>query len=294
MPRNWQLQLRRDTAANWTSANPTLAAGEVGYETDTGKLKIGDGATAWSGLAYFSGAGGGITTLASPGSTIGITNPTGPTADIDLPASGVSAGTYGDATHSSRVTVNAEGIVTALSQVAIGGISGTGLVTLYDSGFIGASVASIDTGAGAIAAGHGALLISYYARGDRAAVNDVGLMRFNNDSGATQYTFRKFLLSNTTVSGQGQSQSSFETLWTAASAASNIFGGGIVLVLGYDSGAFPVLFSWYHGEADVGASSFMAISGGWYNSTTQISRVSIAPSAGNLIAKSRLLIQGTM
>lgn len=47
--RFWQ---RRDTAANWTSANPTLASGEFGYETDTKKLKMGDGATAWSSLAY--------------------------------------------------------------------------------------------------------------------------------------------------------------------------------------------------------------------------------------------------
>ena len=46
------LQLRRDTAANWTSNDPTLAAGEIGVETDTLKFKIGDGATAWSSLAY--------------------------------------------------------------------------------------------------------------------------------------------------------------------------------------------------------------------------------------------------
>jgi hypothetical protein len=43
---------RRDTAANWTSANPTLLAGELGYESDTGKFKIGDGSTAWTALAY--------------------------------------------------------------------------------------------------------------------------------------------------------------------------------------------------------------------------------------------------
>jgi len=47
-----QIQLRRDTAANWTSNNPTLAAGEAGFETDTNKLKIGDGTTAWNSLAY--------------------------------------------------------------------------------------------------------------------------------------------------------------------------------------------------------------------------------------------------
>lgn len=47
-----QIQFRRDTAANWTSNNPTLAAGELGYETDTGQMKIGDGSTAWTSLGY--------------------------------------------------------------------------------------------------------------------------------------------------------------------------------------------------------------------------------------------------
>lgn len=56
-----RVQQRRDTAANWTAANPVLLAGEVGWETDTGKAKLGDGTTAWTGLAYISalGSGGG-------------------------------------------------------------------------------------------------------------------------------------------------------------------------------------------------------------------------------------------
>jgi len=41
-----------DTAANWTSNDPTLLVGEFGYETDTGKLKVGDGSTAWTSLSY--------------------------------------------------------------------------------------------------------------------------------------------------------------------------------------------------------------------------------------------------
>ncbi|MFN9901493.1 MAG: hypothetical protein ACK55Z_22460, partial [bacterium] len=52
-----QIQVRRGTAAQWTSTNPTLAAGEWGYETDTGKAKIGNGSTAWSSLSYFGGTG---------------------------------------------------------------------------------------------------------------------------------------------------------------------------------------------------------------------------------------------
>jgi hypothetical protein len=47
-----QIQLRRGTAAQWTSANPTLAAGEMGIETDTFKGKVGNGSTAWNSLAY--------------------------------------------------------------------------------------------------------------------------------------------------------------------------------------------------------------------------------------------------
>jgi hypothetical protein len=43
---------RRDTAANWTSANPTLLAGEIGIESDTGYWKVGDGSTAWNSLGY--------------------------------------------------------------------------------------------------------------------------------------------------------------------------------------------------------------------------------------------------
>ena len=47
-----QIQLRRDTAANWTSSNPTLASGEFGLETDTDQFKVGDGTTAWASLGY--------------------------------------------------------------------------------------------------------------------------------------------------------------------------------------------------------------------------------------------------
>ena len=61
-----RLQQRRDTAANWTSNNPTLANGEIGYETDTKKFKIGDGSTAWTSLSY-----------AAAGTVTGVTAGTG-------------------------------------------------------------------------------------------------------------------------------------------------------------------------------------------------------------------------
>lgn len=47
-----RIQIRRGTALQWALANPTLADGEMGFETDTGKIKIGDGATIWGQLIY--------------------------------------------------------------------------------------------------------------------------------------------------------------------------------------------------------------------------------------------------
>lgn len=49
-----QIQLRRGTASEWTSANPVLAVGEMGLETDTLRYKIGNGSTAWTSLSYAS------------------------------------------------------------------------------------------------------------------------------------------------------------------------------------------------------------------------------------------------
>ena len=59
-----QIQIRRGTASQWTSTNPTLASGEQGFETDTNKMKIGDGTTAWNSLAYaITGAIGTVTSI---------------------------------------------------------------------------------------------------------------------------------------------------------------------------------------------------------------------------------------
>jgi hypothetical protein len=56
MPREKLIQARRGTAVNWTTVDPILELGEAGYETDTNKLKYGDGSTIWSLLDYFGDA----------------------------------------------------------------------------------------------------------------------------------------------------------------------------------------------------------------------------------------------
>jgi hypothetical protein len=47
-----QIQFRRGTAAEWTAANPVLAQGEMGVETDTNQFKIGNGLNNWATLSY--------------------------------------------------------------------------------------------------------------------------------------------------------------------------------------------------------------------------------------------------
>lgn len=54
MPAQTVIKLRRDTSANWESVDPTLAAGEIAYDTTAMKFKVGDGTSAWTVLEYSS------------------------------------------------------------------------------------------------------------------------------------------------------------------------------------------------------------------------------------------------
>ena len=86
-----QLKFRRDTSTNWTTNNPVLAAGEVGVETNTNLIKIGNGVTPWATLAY-----GGI--QGATGAT-GVTGQTGATGNSDkYKTTSTSSFTLGSAT----------------------------------------------------------------------------------------------------------------------------------------------------------------------------------------------------
>jgi len=49
-----RMQQRRGTSSQWTTANSVLASGEIGFETNTGKFKIGNGTSAWADLVYYA------------------------------------------------------------------------------------------------------------------------------------------------------------------------------------------------------------------------------------------------
>lgn len=78
MARKDLIQVRRDTAANWVSVNPTLDAGEIGLESDTNLFKIGTGSTEWIFLSYANDKPGLVLvktqTIGSSVSSVTVTN----------------------------------------------------------------------------------------------------------------------------------------------------------------------------------------------------------------------------
>lgn len=93
-----RLQFRRGTATQWVASNPVLAPGEPGLETDTRRLKFGDGARTWTALEY---AAGGSTTTDTSGGTTVVSGETGIGLDGGTPTS-----VYGGTT-----PINAGGVV---------------------------------------------------------------------------------------------------------------------------------------------------------------------------------------
>jgi len=138
-----QMAQRKDTAANWTSANPILLSGEIGYETDTKKFKIGNGSTNWNSLAYLpipDGSGNltitGNLEIGSTGSltfegstadafetTLAVTNPTADRT-ITLPDRSGTVITSGD-TGTITSTMLADGTIVNEDVNAAAAIAGT-------------------------------------------------------------------------------------------------------------------------------------------------------------------------
>ena len=77
----FRVQIRRDTTLNWNTNDPILLDGEFGYETDTGRYKIGNGIDIWSDLIYSLV---GITGPTGGSGPTGPTGPAGPTGSINI------------------------------------------------------------------------------------------------------------------------------------------------------------------------------------------------------------------
>ena len=105
-----RIQLRRDTAANWTTNNPVMGAGEFGFETDTSKFKIGNGVTAWASLSYIIVDDLGSVAPGKGASTVGVEdsggNYTGTDVEAVLAEISTSLGLKTDASELAATTLN--------------------------------------------------------------------------------------------------------------------------------------------------------------------------------------------
>ncbi|WP_052757283.1 hyaluronate lyase N-terminal domain-containing protein [Sphingobium chungbukense] len=153
-----KFQLRRDTATNWSTVNPTLGPGEPAVETDTGKRKYGNGANAWNDLPYAvvdaediadsTTVGRAFLTLTNPGAIrFPRINADNSVSALDAAAFRAAIGAGTSSTNGTVTSVDASGGTTGLSFTG-GSITGAGTLTL--GGTLG--IANGGTGATSAAA----------------------------------------------------------------------------------------------------------------------------------------------
>lgn len=143
MARITQIQVRRDTAANWVSQNPTLAAGEHGFETDTGKFKIGTGSAAWNSLTYAADASkiSGTTLSTSVTTATGITS-VGTLGSLSVTGTTTSGSFSGSG--AGITALNAGNISSGTLAIANGGTNATTAALARTSLGVAASGANAD------------------------------------------------------------------------------------------------------------------------------------------------------
>lgn len=239
--------------------------------------------------------GGAISTIDSPGSSISVTNPAGPTVSLDLPNSGVGAGTYGDATHVAAVTVNARGVVTGVSLVAIGGSSGGTGFALIGSQTLGVNAASM--GVSGIPGTYSHLDVVMMCRAAAGALPTYCVIQFNADTTAANY--------QSEIEGAVGAATQFQTLLTANNGISAQIevGGSLANSFAPIRFAVPLYAAAVNknvtgtaarfGDGSGGSNPLSASFSGLWKSTAAITSITVAVQGGaNLVAGSSISVYG--
>lgn len=169
-----------------------------------------------------------------------------------------------------------------------------GLVKLFDS-TLALAAASIDTGAGGIASGHGDLIVLSVLQTDEAVARSVVSWLINNDTGAHYDRQYNSASASTLAAGTSLAQTSMQVFTHGASGTSGYPGMQQLSIPSYSATTFFKLIMMFAMVADATAGNNQSEvdSFGW-RSTAAISRLSVsAPAGKNLVAGSRLAVYGT-
>ena len=129
-----QIQLRRGISTLWTSTNPTLAEGELGLETDTGKFKVGNGSTAWITLLYNQGSISSGNPVALGSVSAGTSNYTS-REDHVHPTTGIA--TLASPTFTGAVTLSTDTLLNLNYVTADPALSSAGILSVYSKSVAG-------------------------------------------------------------------------------------------------------------------------------------------------------------
>lgn len=261
----------------------TQASRYVGSTTSgapaSGTFAVGDFVVARDGHLFVCTTAGSPGTWADVGASSGVSSLDSITGAVTL-VGGTNISVTDNSPSAGDITIATSG--------------GSGLVNLYES-TLGSDTASIDTGAGGIASGHGDLIIYITVRTAVAAATDSLIMRVNNNSSGLYYSSR-VQVNNTTVTG---ATSTAQTSWLETchgdGAAGNLASAFRIDIPAYDQTTFGktgLLHSYtFDGTT---ANNFEASRGIGYNSASAISQFAIsATSTSNLKTGSRLVVYGT-
>jgi hypothetical protein len=291
-----QIQTRRGTAASWTSTNPTLAAGEIGFESDTNKFKIGTGSTAWASLAYASNVSplttkGDLYTYSTDNTRLAVgangetivadsSTPTG--LKWAAPATGMTnpMTTTGDTIYSSSGSTPARRAIGTTGQVLTvsGGVpvwadatAATTSYTLLNAG--GTSLTSASTITVSSLSGYNKLFITIEAASSVTASTQI-FMRINSANTNYREQWSEIIGGSSYDAGNFSAGSSTSAIFLGgmSNAAASAIRGGLVID-GANSTSVKVFSHWSGANNTTG--QYIVEGGGVYTGTSVVSSITI-------------------